>query len=217
MTERRMAIYPLFAIAVAAVAVASLFLWIGGLMFFLIVAVAFVAETLVLRFTRREALRRSLPMEHWWEGLLLPLMVFLTAVSAALSVYDVLVLHVSVMQSFLTMMAGVILLMSGMLVAIQSLRAQPPHGLEKYGEEPREGMERGPYEVVRHPMMLAILLAGLSIPLFMGSAIGFIPAGLFAVAVIVRTAAEDDWRFNNYEWYYDYTKEVSYKLIPFIW
>jgi protein-S-isoprenylcysteine O-methyltransferase Ste14 len=78
-------------------------------------------------------------------------------------------------------------------------------------------MERGPYDVVRHPVMLSVLLAGISIPLFMGSGIGFIPVGVMLAAVIARVAAEDDWRFNNYEWFYDYTKEVSYRLIPFIW
>ncbi len=215
--KKKMKLYPLYAISVFAVAVPAAFMRLDGLLFVLLLAVAFIMESLLLRYARPEVLIRSLPLEHWWDRLLPPMMVVFAAATAVLSALDALVWKASVIISFITLVGGVVLLMSAMLIMIQSLRAQPPHGEEKYGEAPKEGLERGPYEVVRHPMMLAVILGGLSIPLFLGSGIGFIPAALLVATVIARTAAEDEWRFNNYEWFYDYTKEVSYRLIPFIW
>lgn len=215
--EKRMAIYPLYVIGVVAVAASAAFMGMDGFLFVMLLAVAFVMESLVLRYSKPTVLKRSLQLDHWWEMLLPPLMVVLAAATSVLSVLDIMVWKASIIFSFLTMTGGAVLLMSAVLITIQSLRAQPPHGQEKYGEAPKEGSERGPYEVVRHPMMLSVLLGGLSIPLFLGSGIGFIPAALLAATVIARTAAEDEWRFNNYEWFYDYTKEVSYRLIPFIW
>lgn len=215
--EKRMAIYPLYVIGVAGVTASAAFMGLDGLLFVLLLLVAFVMESLVLRYSKPAVLKRSLPLVHWWERLLPPLMVVFAVATAVVSVLDILVWKVSVIFSFLTMMGGAVLLMSAVLITIQSLRAQSPHGEEKYGEVPKEGSERGPYEVVRHPMMLSVMLGGLSIPLFLGSGIGFISAALLAATVVARTAAEDEWRFNNYDWFYDYTKEVSYRLIPFIW
>lgn len=215
--EKRMAIYPLYVIGVAGVTASAAFMGLDGLLFVLLLLVAFVMESLVLRYSKPAVLKRSLPLVHWWERLLPPLMVVFAVATAVVSVLDILVWKVSVIFSFLTMMGGAVLLMSAVLITIQSLRAQSPHGEEKYGEVPKEGSERGPYEVVRHPVMLSVMLGGLSIPLFLGSGIGFISAALLAATVVARTAAEDEWRFNNYDWFYDYTKEVSYRLIPFIW
>lgn len=217
MSERKMNIFLLFAITLVLSAAATLFSWPGGLLFCIINIIAFGMEALVLRFTKPEVLKRGLPLEHWWDRIFPPVIALCAVASAVLSVYDVAVAHFSVLYSFWTMAAGLILMMSAYLIVIQSLRAQAPHAEEKYGETAADGADRGPYDVVRHPVMLAVLLGGLSIPLFLGSGIGFIPIGILLVAVIVRVAAEDDWRFNNYEWFYDYTKEVSYRLIPFIW
>ncbi len=215
--EKRMRLFPLFVAAVVLAAAPAAFIGLNGLLFMALLLLSFLLESLMLRLTRPEVFRRSLPLEHWWERLLPPLMVVFTVASAVLSMLDALVWKASVFISFPAMMGGVILLMSTMLITVQSLRANAPHGQEKYGEALKDGSERGPYEVVRHPMMLAVLLGGFSIPLFLGSGIGFIPAALLAASVIVRTAVEDEWRFINYEWFYDYTKEVSYRLIPFIW
>jgi protein-S-isoprenylcysteine O-methyltransferase Ste14 len=205
-----------FAVTLVAVSVAALFLWPWGLLLCLMSVVALIAEVLILKFTRPEILKRKIPSENWWDRILPPLIALSAIAAAGLSIYDVLSANVSRLPAW-TFLPGLVLLMSCYIILTQALRAHAPHGEEKYGEKEPEDKERGPYDVIRHPVMLAVILGGISIPLFIGSGIGFIPVGVLIVSVIARVAAEDDWRFNNYEWFYDYTKEVSYRLIPFIW
>jgi protein-S-isoprenylcysteine O-methyltransferase Ste14 len=209
--------YVFFAAALVAVAAATLFMpWPWGLMMCLMIVFIFVVESLILRFSQPEVLKRKLSAENWWDRALPPLTALFAAASAVLSAYDVRAAQISVLPVWCTLL-GIVMVLSAFVVLAQALKSQPPHAGEKYGEITAEDMGRGPYEVVRHPVMLSVLLGGLSIPLLMGSGIGFAPVGLLIAAVVARVAAEDDWRFNNYEWYYEYTKEVSYRLIPFIW
>jgi protein-S-isoprenylcysteine O-methyltransferase Ste14 len=217
MERRGINAYFYFAAAMVTVAAATLFVpWPWGLMMCLMMVFIFVVESLILRFSQPEVLRRRLSPDNWWDKALPPLTVLFAAASAALSAYDIGIARISMLPVWCILL-GIALVLSAFVVLAQALKSQAPHAVEKYGEKPAEGMERGPYEVVRHPVMLSVLLGGLSIPLLMGSGIGFAPVGLMIAAVVARVAAEDDWRFNNYEWYYDYTKEVSYRLIPFIW
>lgn len=205
-----------FAVTLAAVSAASLFIWPLGLMLCLMNVFAFGVEMLILRFTRPVILKRKIPLDKWWDKFLTPLVALAAIASAVLSVYDVISMRITVLPAWCFFL-GVVLLLSAYVILAQSLKSNAPHGREKYGEEPAEGGERGPYDVIRHPVMLAVLLGGIAMPLVIGSGIGFAPVGLLLAALIIRVAVEDDWRFNNYEWFYDYTKEVSYRLIPFIW
>ncbi len=120
-----------------------------------------------------------------------------------------------------TVALGLLLLFSGNYLAITSLFADPRHGLEEYGETPSEEKgvfgTHGPYDVVRHPMNLAGFLLAISIPLFLGSAYAFIPALFAIIAIIVQAVVVENYRFENYTWYYDYTKKVPYMIFPVIW
>lgn len=216
MTEKSLRIAPVFAITILVVSLVALFAWPGGLLFTLINAGALVMELLVLRYSRPNLLKRRISMDNWWDKILIPVIAFCLVAAVSLSVYDNAVLHISLIPGWFQLL-GIVLLMSAYMLMVQSFRAQPPHMEEKYGGKAAEGQDRGPYEVIRHPVMLGVLIAGLSIPMFFSSGIGFIPVGIMLAAIITRVAAEDDWRFNNYEWFYDYTKAVSYRLIPFIW
>lgn len=209
-----------FAVIAATMVLGALCALIGlsgiGILFLLLNLLSLGAEALVLRRVRPAALRRTLDPVNSWDRVPVLGMVAGAVASAALSAYDATILQASPLPAW-TFLLGVILLMSGFLVAAQSAIAKPPHGEDKYGEEAGSGHDRGSYETVRQPFMLAALLSGLSIPLFLGSGIGFIPLVLFLICLFVRTAQEDNFRFNEYEWYYDYMKEVPYRLIPFIW
>jgi protein-S-isoprenylcysteine O-methyltransferase Ste14 len=216
MMEKGINAYLVFAIATIASVVAALFAWPYGLYLVVMNTGALVAETIIFKFTRPEIFKRRISMENWWDRLMTPLIAIAAVASVAFSAYDYAVVRVSLLPGF-TFLVGLVILMGAYLVVTQSLRANAPHAEEKYGEEAVEDHERGPYEVVRHPMMLSVLLGGIAMPLILGSGIGFIPVAVMVIAIVVRVAAEDEWRFNNYEWYYDYTKEVSYRLIPFIW
>jgi protein-S-isoprenylcysteine O-methyltransferase Ste14 len=208
--------YLVFALTMIAVAAALFFTQPWGLLLSMICVVALALETLVLRLTRREILRRRIHLHAWWDAVLMPLIAFCIIASAALCVYDASFARISLLP-FWFFFLGIVMLMSAFLIFMQSVRSHAPHAAEKYGEDAPEGERTGPYEIVRHPVMLSVMLAGISIPLILTSGIGFIPVGVMLAAIVARVAAEDNWRFNTYKWFYDYTKEVPYRLIPFIW
>jgi protein-S-isoprenylcysteine O-methyltransferase Ste14 len=116
---------------------------------------------------------------------------------------------------------GLILFFSGNYLLISSLMAYPRHGKTEYGEEQDPDSQQlsihGPYDVVRHPVNLAAFLMAFSIPLILGSAWAFIASGVAAVFIIVQAVTIENYRFEHYNWYYDYTKKVPFMMIPVIW
>jgi protein-S-isoprenylcysteine O-methyltransferase Ste14 len=75
----------------------------------------------------------------------------------------------------------------------------------------------GPYRVVRHPSYAGWILQSLSFPFFFGSLWTFVPAGLLAATLIVRTELEDRVLQRELEGYGDYAGRVKAKLVPGIW
>jgi protein-S-isoprenylcysteine O-methyltransferase Ste14 len=75
----------------------------------------------------------------------------------------------------------------------------------------------GPYRWIRHPGYAGALLVYLVTPLFLDSALAFLPT-LFTIGLyIIRTALEDKFLQNELEGYRDYAKRVRYRLLPVIW
>lgn len=72
----------------------------------------------------------------------------------------------------------------------------------------------GPYEYVRHPMYVGIILFILCSPLVLGSLYSFIPALIIVILFIIRTSLEDKTLQEELEGYQEYAKRVRYKLIP---
>lgn len=116
---------------------------------------------------------------------------------------------------------GMILLLTGNYVLITALVAKPRHGEIEYGEKldmPDNTLSiHGPYDVVRHPINLAAFLIAVAFPLLLGSAWAFIAAGVAVVFIITQAVTIENFRFENYKWYYDYTKKVPYMVFPVIW
>lgn len=75
----------------------------------------------------------------------------------------------------------------------------------------------GPYQYVRHPMYLGIILLFLCTSPALGSFLALIPGGLIAILFIIRTAREDQMLQDELKGYSDYTKQVRFRLIPGIW
>ncbi len=75
----------------------------------------------------------------------------------------------------------------------------------------------GPYRWIRHPGYAGALLAYLVTPVFLDSALAFLPT-LFTIGLyIIRTALEDRFLQDELEGYRDYAKRVRYRLFPGIW
>ena len=75
----------------------------------------------------------------------------------------------------------------------------------------------GPYRFVRHPGYAGGLLGFILIPLLLDSLWAFLPAGLLAVVMVVRTALEDKTLQAELPGYAGYAQHTRYRLIPGIW
>jgi protein-S-isoprenylcysteine O-methyltransferase Ste14 len=75
----------------------------------------------------------------------------------------------------------------------------------------------GPYRYVRHPGYIAGILQSLSNPLLFGSIWSFLPGGLAATLLVLRTLLEDRMLHEELEGYPEYAAEVRFRLLPGVW
>src|SRR5215471_3506743 len=75
----------------------------------------------------------------------------------------------------------------------------------------------GPYAIIRHPMYSGALLLMLGIPLALGSWWGLLMLVPAVAGILWRLVDEERFLAKNLAGYADYTNEVQYRLIPFIW
>jgi protein-S-isoprenylcysteine O-methyltransferase Ste14 len=75
----------------------------------------------------------------------------------------------------------------------------------------------GPYHIVRHPGYIGLIVSMLSYPFILGSWWGFVLSGISAIVIIIRTAQEDSMLQNELPGYREYSRQVKYRLIPFVW
>ncbi len=84
-------------------------------------------------------------------------------------------------------------------------------------ERGHEVVTSGPYQYVRHPMYVGIVILYLSVPLALGSLWGLIPGAVLATIFVVRTHLEDRMLHEELEGYVAYAERVRYRLVPGIW
>ena len=83
--------------------------------------------------------------------------------------------------------------------------------------ENQKVIDTGLYSVVRHPMYFATLLMFLSIPLILGSVIGFIVFLAYPFIIACRIKKEEEFLSENLPGYTEYIKKVKYRMIYRIW
>ncbi|UCH95934.1 MAG: isoprenylcysteine carboxylmethyltransferase family protein [Candidatus Aminicenantes bacterium] len=75
----------------------------------------------------------------------------------------------------------------------------------------------GPYQYVRHPMYVGVIIFLFCFPLAMGSLYSLIPAFVTVILFFFRTALEDKTLHNELSGYKEYAQKVRYRLIPGVW
>lgn len=75
----------------------------------------------------------------------------------------------------------------------------------------------GLYRFVRHPGYLGSILQSLGFPLIMGSLWSIIPISLLTILFLIRTHLEDKTLKEGLKGYLDYTHNVRYRIIPYVW
>lgn len=91
----------------------------------------------------------------------------------------------------------------------QIVRIQPERG--------HTVVTAGPYQYVRHPAYVGAILYELAAPILFASWWAFIPSGLSAILLILRTALEDRTLRRDLAGYLDYARLVRARLAPGIW
>ncbi len=84
-------------------------------------------------------------------------------------------------------------------------------------QENQKVIDTGLYGIVRHPMYFATTLLFLSIPLVLGSLIGFVIFLIYPFLLVKRIKNEEQILENGLVGYKEYKQKVKYRLLPFIW
>lgn len=75
----------------------------------------------------------------------------------------------------------------------------------------------GPYRTVRHPGYSGMIAFELGMSALLGSAWSFIPSGLAALLLLLRTVLEDRTLQRELDGYANYARQVRYRLLPGVW
>jgi protein-S-isoprenylcysteine O-methyltransferase Ste14 len=100
-----------------------------------------------------------------------------------------------------------------------AMASNPYHSSESrlQAERGQTVVDRGPYQIVRHPSYLAAVLLWPATGPMLGSWWAAIPGVLTAFMMVIRTVYEDRMLQAGLPGYADYARQVRYRLIPGIW
>ena len=84
-------------------------------------------------------------------------------------------------------------------------------------QEEQKVVDTGLYGIVRHPMYSVTTLLFLSIPLVLGSWIGFIIFLAYPMILVKRIKNEEKVLEEGLQGYKEYKEKVRYRMIPFVW
>ncbi len=78
-------------------------------------------------------------------------------------------------------------------------------------------IDRGPYEVIRHPGYAGMSILAIGGALLVGSLVALVPALIFTGLVLRRVFFEDAFLKQNLEGYREYSERVRFRLVPGVW
>lgn len=84
-------------------------------------------------------------------------------------------------------------------------------------QENQKVVDTGLYGIVRHPMYFSTVLLFLSIPLVLGSWIGFAIFLVYPFLLVKRIRNEEKILEEGLAGYKEYKQKVKYRMLPFIW
>ena len=122
----------------------------------------------------------------------------------------------SKMPTVVVIVAAAILLISyGLYAEVMRENAYLSRTVEI--QEEQKVVDTGLYGIVRHPMYSVTTLLFLSIPLVLGSWIGFIIFLVYPLILVKRIKNEEKVLEEGLPGYKEYKEKVRYRMIPFIW
>jgi protein-S-isoprenylcysteine O-methyltransferase Ste14 len=85
------------------------------------------------------------------------------------------------------------------------------------GERGHTVVTAGPYEFVRHPGYLGMIMWTIATPVALGTLWALAPVGVTAILATVRTKLDDETLLEELDGYDDYATRVHFRLLPGIW
>lgn len=120
---------------------------------------------------------------------------------------------------FIVILLGIILYIIGQIIVIWAKKANKFFSsvVRIQTDRKQTVCSSGPYKFVRHPGYLGGIIFTIGTPLLLGSFWGLIPAIIILLPVLIRTYLEDKTLQKELIGYIDYTMQVKYRIIPFVW
>ncbi len=120
---------------------------------------------------------------------------------------------------FFTRVIGFLLLIGSDIVLFLVIRENPhlSRAVEVYQDREHQVITTGPYQYIRHPWYLGLLLFFYGTPLALGSVYTLIPAGILNIVLIFRILMEDKAMCNDLPGYREYYEKLKYRVIPYVW
>jgi len=186
-------------------------LWIVTLGTNLVILLRTNPDVLAARMNRQQVFAK-------FEKVMLPLFVPAILAIPVLAGLDA-VRYQWALLPFWTAGLGVALHIAGDLFILWSMIVNPH--LEKVvrvqSERDHRVITTGPYAIIRHPMYVGVILVLVGMPLLLGSSWAFLPVGVMALLMVIRTVFEDRMLRKELPGYEAYTHKMPHRLIPCVW
>lgn len=110
-----------------------------------------------------------------------------------------------------------VVLLAGYLMYMEVMRENAYLSRTVEVQEGQKVIDTGLYGIVRHPMYSATVLMFVSIPLVLGSWIGFVIFLAYPLLLVKRIRNEEKVLEAGLDGYKEYKEKVKYRMIPFVW
>jgi protein-S-isoprenylcysteine O-methyltransferase Ste14 len=105
----------------------------------------------------------------------------------------------------------------GVFILLLVFRANTYGGASVEVVEGQTVISTGPYAIVRHPMYVAAVVMAAGVPLALGSWWGLLAVVAVIAVLVGRILDEEALLCSDLAGYAEYTQQVRYRLVPFVW
>ena len=195
--------------------------WMGGWLYVVLQVMNIILTYCMLYADRPNLLIRRRSMGEGtpkWDKVLAPLMAFSTLIISLVSAVGIRFKGEMTVPPWLLLFAF-LCMTAGHVLTIQSMRQNAffEGGVRIQTEYGHEVVTDGPYQFVRHPGYLGVLLYNALLPVVLTSAWGFAGVGFFLIVLFWRTAREDRYLHEHLPGYDEFTRQTPWRLIPGVW
>ena len=165
-----------------------------------------------------ERMRLQASDQKGWDKIVGPLIYVSLFLWLLFTAYDAARFHWSPVPVWLQGLGGIILICSFFLFFLTFRENAYLSPLVRVQQDRGQTViSTGPYPSVRHPMYAATLIFVIGTPLLLGAWYGILVGPIVALVLAWRAVLEERTLQKELPGYLEYTAQVKYRLIPFVW